>query len=103
MQTASAELGEGSTKQSQQPLGNRGMASPKLAARLAGLAYLVTIVTGLFAELAVRGNVIVSGDAAATARNVVASHWRISLRFFYSMALRTCALSMRSSCRRWRT
>jgi hypothetical protein len=55
------------------------MAWPQKAARLAGLAYLVTIVTGLFAELGVRGNVIVSGDAAATARNVMASEglWRM--------------------------
>jgi len=54
------------------------MTSPQKAARLAGFAYLVTTVTGLFAELGVRGSVIVSGDAAATARNVMASEglWR---------------------------
>lgn len=57
------------------------MAWPKLAARLAGLAYLVTIVTGVFAELVVRGNLIVSGDAAATARNVLASEGLYRLGF----------------------
>jgi Domain of unknown function (DUF4386) len=57
------------------------MASPQLAARLAGLAYLLTILTGLFAELVVRGNVIVSGDAAATARNVLASEGFYRLGF----------------------
>jgi hypothetical protein len=41
-------------------------------ARLAGLFYLITVVTGIFAEVVVRGQVIVPGDAAATARNILA-------------------------------
>lgn len=48
-------------------------ASPRLRARLTGLLYLVTIVCGIFAEAVVRGNLIVSGDAAATAHNILAS------------------------------
>lgn len=40
--------------------------------RLAGLFYLITSLTGGFAEIGVRGNLIVSGDAATTARNVLA-------------------------------
>lgn len=57
------------------------MSSPKPAARIAGLSYLITIVTGIFAELVVRGNLIVSGDAAATARNVLASEGLYRLGF----------------------
>jgi len=45
--------------------------SPRLKARVAGVFYLVTIVAGLFAEVFVRGKLIVSGDALATAHNVV--------------------------------
>ncbi|MBV8066432.1 MAG: DUF4386 domain-containing protein [Candidatus Eremiobacteraeota bacterium] len=57
------------------------MQSPKVAARVAGVAYLVCVVTGLFAEVAVRGSVIVSGDAAATARNILASEGLYRLGF----------------------
>lgn len=49
------------------------MSSPRSMARIAGLAYLVTVVTGLFAELFVRGSMIVTGNAAATAHNILAA------------------------------
>ncbi len=49
------------------------MTSPRLVARLAGVAYLVTVLTGLFAEVVVRGKLIDYGDPAATARNILAS------------------------------
>jgi Domain of unknown function (DUF4386) len=47
-------------------------ASPRLKARIAGFLYLIVIVGGVFAELFVRGRLIVHGDAAATAHNIVA-------------------------------
>ncbi|MBV8197104.1 MAG: DUF4386 domain-containing protein [Candidatus Eremiobacteraeota bacterium] len=47
--------------------------SPRFKARVAGAFYLLTVLTGLFAEIFVRGSLIVSGDAAATARNILAS------------------------------
>ena len=40
--------------------------------RAAGFCYLITIVCGVFAELAVRSKLIVSDDAAATAANILA-------------------------------
>jgi hypothetical protein len=46
-----------------------GEASPRLWARIAGAFYLITIITGVFAEVFVRGAVIVRDDAAATATN----------------------------------
>lgn len=52
--------------------------SPQLHVRLAGLMYLAIIVLGLFGEAYVRGTLVVSGDAAATAR-AIAGHeslWR---------------------------
>jgi hypothetical protein len=53
--------------------------SPQIYARLGGWLYLLVIVTGLFAELFVRSNLIVSGDAAATAKNIMGSEslWRL--------------------------
>ncbi|MBA3811418.1 MAG: DUF4386 domain-containing protein [Caulobacteraceae bacterium] len=48
-------------------------ASPRLEAGLAGLFYLGTMVAGLFAEGFARSTLIVSGDAAATAANILAS------------------------------
>jgi hypothetical protein len=43
------------------------------AARLAGFLYLFTMATANFAEFYARGRLIVAGDAAQTARNIVAS------------------------------
>jgi hypothetical protein len=55
--------------------------SPQTYARVGGLLYLVIIVAGALGELFVRGTLVVSGDAAATARNIVASEslWRIGI------------------------
>lgn len=55
--------------------------SPQFFARIAGLLYLVIIVTGLFAEVFVRSKLIVYGDAAATANNIIHSDllWRIGI------------------------
>ena len=53
--------------------------SPRTYARIGGWLYLFIIAAGLFAEVFVRSNLIVSGDAAATAHNILASErlWRI--------------------------
>ena len=47
--------------------------SPRKAARLAGIGYLVIIIAGIFAEFFVRSRLIVWGDAATTAGNIIAS------------------------------
>jgi hypothetical protein len=43
----------------------------KTLARIAGLAYLIIIITGIFAEFFVRAGLTVPGDAAATAGNIL--------------------------------
>jgi len=55
--------------------------SPSKAARIAGIGYLVIIVAGIFAEFVIRSRLIISGDAAATAANIIGSEWlfRISI------------------------
>jgi Domain of unknown function (DUF4386) len=50
-----------------------GMNSTKKTARIAGLLYLVNAVTGFFGIIYVPSRLIVSGNAAATANNILAS------------------------------
>lgn len=46
--------------------------SPRRAARIAGAAFLITNATAIFSEFLVRSRLIVDGDAASTASNIVA-------------------------------
>jgi len=48
-------------------------ASPQTYARIGGILYVFIIVVGIFGELVVRGGLIVEGDAAATANNILGS------------------------------
>ncbi len=60
-------------------------ASPRRLARIAGLLYVVSAAGALFPEL-VRSNVIVPGDAAATADNIRASATLFRLGFVTEVA-----------------
>src|SRR6202158_175854 len=53
-------------------------ASPQFKARMAGVFYLLTILTRMFVEIFVRNRLVVSDDAAATATNILAHEplWR---------------------------
>src|SRR5689334_7821696 len=55
--------------------------SMKSIARLGGWLYLMIIVLGLLGEAFVRDKLIVSGDATATANNIMASQllWRLGI------------------------
>lgn len=45
--------------------------SPQFIARIAGAFYLLTVVTALYAEFFVNARLVVDGDAATTAHNIV--------------------------------
>ena len=55
--------------------------SQRKAARVAGVLYLLLIVFGIFAEMFVRQSLIVAGDAATTASNILASEGLFRLGF----------------------
>ena len=59
-------------------------------ARLAGLAYLGTIVCGVFAEVFVRGALAVPGDAVATAQAIFASEPLFRLGLVADLAMLAC-------------
>jgi hypothetical protein len=56
-------------------------ASPQTYARIGGILYLFIIVVGIFGEVVVWGGLIVEGDAAATANNIMGSEtlFRVAL------------------------
>jgi hypothetical protein len=70
--------------------------NPQTTARAAGVLYLVIIVFGLWSELAVRGGLVVPGDAAATAENILANETLFRLGFAADsvMALSDAALAI---------
>jgi hypothetical protein len=57
------------------------MKSLKKTAKIAGVLYLIIIVCAGFSEGYVRSNLIVPGDAATTANNIMASEWLFRLGF----------------------
>lgn len=71
-----------------------GFASTSLkqpsAARLAGLLYLIVIACGLFGVGFVQGSLVVRGDAAATANNIIASESLYRLGFAAQLVMYAC-------------
>ena len=65
-------------------------ARPRLYARIAGGLYLIFIVGGVFAEIFVRGRLVVHGDAAATAHNIQAHELLYRLGFVVEVFYCVC-------------
>jgi len=66
--------------------------SPRTKARLAGAFYLVTILTGLFAQGFVSARLVVSGDAASTANNILSHDGLFRLGFAVYMIEMVCQI-----------
>lgn len=66
----------------------------KTLARAAGLLYLAIIVCGLFAELYVRSNLFIPGDATTTTRNIIANQGLFRLGFVSDLIMLLCDLTL---------
>jgi hypothetical protein len=67
---------------------------PQLYARIAGGLYLIVIVGGIFAELFVRGRLVIHGDAGATAHNIQAHELLYRLGFVVEVFYCTCNIPL---------
>jgi hypothetical protein len=68
--------------------------SPQTYARVGGALYLIIIVIGLLGEAVVRGSLIVSGDAAATAQRIMESEFLWRLGIAGQIVLLICAVAL---------
>lgn len=68
--------------------------SPKTKARLVGLLLLITMVGGVFAQGFIAGNLIVSGDAAATASNILTHEPLYRFAFAIYLIEMACQVAM---------
>ncbi len=68
--------------------------SHKTLARTGGILYLSIIVCGLFTEFFVRSNLVVSGDATATASNIMANQGLFRIGFVSDLAMILCDLAL---------
>jgi uncharacterized protein DUF4386 len=69
--------------------------SPAAMARLAGILYFIIIVGGAWAQLGVRDQLVVAGDAAATARNIVLHDLKYRAGFSIEVFYLLCSIPLK--------
>ena len=75
--------------------GDTGEMSPRLKARIAGVIYLIIIVFGAWAQLAVRDGLVVTGNAAKTAQNISDNELMYRLGFTVEVFYLLCGIPLK--------
>jgi hypothetical protein len=67
--------------------------SPQTYARIAGLLYLIVIAAGILAQMVISGRIVIEGDAATTATNIVMHKDLFQLGFMVYLIEMACQIA----------